>query len=272
MEWPTTKPYVWSTLAKLSQRSGLSRVAAGHRDVVLMYHSVGGIHGTEYAFDLPEHLFREQIRWLAERWAPADLPELIETDAEHKRFAVTFDDGFRNVAEVAVPILREFEVPATVFLCSEFIGDANAELLRERHGMRSRARDVVMTDRQVREAIDDELLTVGNHTASHPDLTSLPDRDAVQAEVVGGKRELEARYGVTVDRFSYPYGRVDSRTAAVVEASHEFGVTSEPVLVREGTDPHRIPRIDACQPQHVLQFETTDFGDRLKRTYRWADS
>lgn len=270
MERPTTKPKPWRVLAALSQMSGFSRLVDGHCDVVLMYHSVGGVPGAEYAYDLPKEVFREQIRRFTERHEPVDLPELVETDTKHKRFAVTFDDGFRNVAEVAVPILREFGVPATVFLCPAFIGDADADLLRDRHNLNPGVHDVVMTDAQVREAVDNELLAIGNHTASHPDLTSLSNRDAIEAEIIGGKQELEARYGVSVDRFSYPYGRFDSRAAAVVEASHEYGVTSEPTLLRAGTNPRRIPRIDACRPDHVLQFETTDFGDALKRLHRWA--
>lgn len=267
MERPMTKPLPWRALATLSRVPGVSRLVDGHRDIVLMYHSVGGIPGTEYAADLSPELFKEQIRRFVERYEPVDLPELIETETSAKRFAVTFDDGFRNVAEEAVPILHEFGVPATVFLCPAFVGDESADLLRDRHNLDSTAYDIVMTDAQVRRAVDDDLMTIGNHTASHPDLTTLADRAALEREILGGKEELESRYGISVDRFSYPYGRFDSRAADVVEATHEYGVTSQLALVQPGTDPHQIPRVDVHQPTHVLEFETTDLGDRLKRLH-----
>lgn len=269
---PEPRPAVWRTLAGIDSVAGFSSLHGGDRDAVLTYHSVGGIPGTEYRWNLTRDQFREQIETVSERFEVVDLADLVEPARGRKRVAVTFDDGFRNFHGVAAPVLREYQVPATVFVCPDFVGDANPRLLADRHDLGSSAHDVVMTERQIRDVADEALFSVGNHTASHPDLSTLPDGDAIVDEVVGAKRRLERRFGVEVDRFSYPYGEFDERVAAVVDDGHDVAVTGEPSLVRPDPDPLRLPRIDTSQSVATLLFEMTDLGDRLRRSARTLGS
>jgi peptidoglycan/xylan/chitin deacetylase (PgdA/CDA1 family) len=280
-DWPEPRPAVWRALARLDWSTGVSSWCGSRLDAILVYHSVGGIPGSDYRYDLSPAQFREQIRMLHGSFEPVDLAALIDvegtdrtpnTDPSRKRVAITFDDAFRNVYDVAAPILREFDVPATVFACPDFLGDESVGLLRERHSLGSHAHGIAMTEAQLREIAAEELFTVGNHTASHPDLTALPDREAVVEEVVGAKRQLEERIGTDVDRFSYPHGAIDRRAAAVVADSHSLAVTSEPSLLGRTPDPYSLPRIDACQPIQVLRLETSDVGFRLKRAARRASA
>lgn len=269
VDWPEQKPLAWRALAHLDRWTGASSLFGDERDVVLLYHSVGGVPGADYDYDLPEAQFREQMRLVSEQFEPVDLGTLVEERGrgDRKRVAVTFDDGFRNVHEVAAPVLREFGVPATVFVCPDLLGDADLPRIREYHSLGPDAHDVLLTRSQVRDLASDPLFVVGNHTASHARLIDLDD-DALADQVVGGKRRLEAVVGGPVDRFSYPYGARDLRAADVVADSHALAVTSERGLVGASTDPLQLPRIDACQPLATLQFDVTDLADHLRRTVR----
>lgn len=269
--WPERRPAAWRLLARLDERVGVSRLFGGNRDAILLYHSVGGIPGADYDWNLTESEFRDQIEMVSERFEPVDLAELMDgqnANVDTKRVAVTFDDGFRNIAEVAMPVLREFDVPATVFVCPEFLGNANLDVFRDRHNLGSEVHDVVLTEAQVREIAASDLFSVGNHTATHVRLSSLDTRRAVVAEIIGAKERLEDMTGGAIGRFSYPYGGYDARAAAVIAESHALAVTSEPGLVEPSPDPYRFPRIDACLPLDCLRFETTDLGDQLRRTAR----
>lgn len=267
VDWPERKPVAWRALAHLDRWIGVSSLLEGRLDAILLYHSVGGVPGSDYDYDLPEAQFREQIRLLSEQFEPVDLGTLIEDCGENgqKSMAVTFDDGFRNVYDVAAPILREFDVPATVFVCPDLLGDADPARIREHHSLGLNAHDVLLTEQQVRDLAADDLFVVGNHTASHARLTDVDDEEVVD-QVVGGKRRLEALMGGTVDRFSYPYGAHDSQVADVVADSHEITVTSERGLVGPSADPQRLPRIDACQPLATLRLDVTDLGHHLRKT------
>lgn len=267
--WPEPRPVSWHALAALERSTRFASIVQNTHDVVLLYHSVGGVHGTEYQWDLPVSVFRDQIAQMSDRYEFVDLKTLATTtDMSRKRIAVTFDDGFRNVYETALPVLDEFGVPATLFVPPAYLDGRNSDLLRRRHGLPESARDVMMSTEQLRDVAATDRFTVGNHSLSHPDLTTLSDREAVEAEVVGGRERLEDLLGVTVDCFSYPYGEYDDQVERVATDSHEVVVTSEPRLVEEGDRPASIPRLDACLPAATVGFEATDFAAKLRRSAR----
>ncbi len=99
-----------------------------HKVLVLMYHGV-----TEFAHDpprwtqLPAGLFLEQVRWLRDRYQVISLDAFRDGLEGRSRIPeraalITFDDGLRNNATVAFPILRDLGLPATVFLTTSLVG------------------------------------------------------------------------------------------------------------------------------------------------------
>lgn len=266
VDWPEQKPIPWRLLARLDQVTPLSSLLGNRLDVILLYHSVGGISGTSYDYDLPEAQFRKQMQLVNERFDPVDLETLLEKGAQggRKRVAVTFDDGFRNVHDVAAPILREFDIPATVFVCPDLLNDADIERIRKYHSLGPNAHEVLMTEQQVQSLAADELFVIGNHTANHVRVTDL-DADEIANEVIGAKHDLERLIGSTVDRFSYPYGIEDSRTAEAVIESHSLAVTSERALLGASVNPYRLSRIDACQPFNTFKFEMSDISHHIRQ-------
>lgn len=47
---------------------------------------------------------------------------LAGDNIHHPTVALTFDDGYQNNCDIALPILRDFSLPATVFLVTDLIG------------------------------------------------------------------------------------------------------------------------------------------------------
>jgi len=267
--WPERRPVAWHALAALERSTRFASLVENTRDVVLLYHSVGGVSGTDYRWDVPVSVFREQIVQLSARYEFVDLETLATTtDRSRKRIAVTFDDGFRNVYENALPVLEAFDVPATLFVPAAYLDGQDAYQLRRRHDLPASAHDVMMGTDQLRDVAATDRYTVGNHSLSHPDLTTLSDRAAVEAEVVGGRDRLEDLLGVSVDCFSYPYGETNELVERVATASHEVVITSEPRLVEAGDRPTAIPRLDACLPAATVGFEVTDLAAKLRRRAR----
>jgi peptidoglycan/xylan/chitin deacetylase (PgdA/CDA1 family) len=98
----------------------------GRRLAVLMYHGV-----VEEALDpfcwhqLPLANFREQMQFVARTCTVLPLEEALERmeagTLPHRACAITFDDGFRNNATTAYPVLRELGLPATIFLVTGLV-------------------------------------------------------------------------------------------------------------------------------------------------------
>lgn len=105
----------------------LHRLAPGQRVTVLMYHAViaGPLAVPDWCF-LDEKAFRQQVEYLARRFEVVPLSEAVRRlqrrAIRRPTAVVTFDDGFQSVHDIALPILKRFDVPATVFLVTGLVG------------------------------------------------------------------------------------------------------------------------------------------------------
>lgn len=67
--------------------------------------------------------FEHLLRWLRRHFDFVSMPHLLELPGgDRPRVALTFDDGWRDNAEVAYPLLERYQVPASIFLSTDFIG------------------------------------------------------------------------------------------------------------------------------------------------------
>jgi hypothetical protein len=94
---------------------------------ILIYHSIVDI---PLEFDMWTHmhvsLFEEHMQLLAKETNVIPLKEMVNGIKNGRlpqnAVAVTFDDGFRNNYTRAYPILKKYNIPATIFLSTAYIG------------------------------------------------------------------------------------------------------------------------------------------------------
>ena len=100
---------------------------------ILVYHRVIP-NGTDMSHFSPqsglavsEQAFREQMELISREYSPISLGQavaILEGDQSQRQkpfVVVTFDDGYQDNLELALPILEEFQIPATIFVTSGFI-------------------------------------------------------------------------------------------------------------------------------------------------------
>jgi peptidoglycan/xylan/chitin deacetylase (PgdA/CDA1 family) len=124
-----------------------------NRLVILTYHSVlpagSRLEAHESRNVVDEQVFDWQMRYLATHYRCVRLDDAIRDLADGRRLppytaAVTFDDGFRNNLQYAVPVLRRWNVPATIFVTTGHIG-RGVTLLWTEHVGRLLARAAIPT-------------------------------------------------------------------------------------------------------------------------------
>lgn len=73
--------------------------------------------------------FRWQMQLLADGFNVLPLREALAALASGKlpprAVCITFDDGYRSLHDLALPVLREFKLPATVFVTTGYVGSGN---------------------------------------------------------------------------------------------------------------------------------------------------
>lgn len=103
--------------------SGVRR-SAQSKYLILCYHRVG-TEGIPYYCTLPVPQFEMQMKFLREHFRLLSLGQMCEelkNPAAHENgVVVTFDDGYSDLHTYALPILRKYEIPATVYLTADCI-------------------------------------------------------------------------------------------------------------------------------------------------------
>ena len=212
---------------------------------ILMYHKVGASVDSKAGtfLNVSARSLERQMRLLAHlgyrgitfREAAAALFE--GASLPRKPVCVTFDDGYECVADSALPVLKRFRWPATVFVPTAYVGQSNTwdeafgnPILPIMHwaGLRSLA---------------DEGWEISGHTRTHPKLAELLDSEA-EREMADGKRDLEERLGSTVSTFCYPFGSVGATTPALCrKVGFRAACTTRSGLASAESDPLLLPRV-----------------------------
>lgn len=170
---------------------------------ILMYHRIHPDPSTDTPAIHPT-LFERQISHLAKRFRPLPLKELVETLEQGRRIpsgtvVVTFDDGTEDNFTEAFPVLKRYEVPATIFLIAENVG-----------------REGLLKEEQIRQ-MQKGGIDFGSHTLNHAYLPDLPLAE-VDRQLRGSKERLE-KLGLTIELLSYPAGGFTSEILKAVRAA-----------------------------------------------------
>lgn len=202
-----------------------ARALRARRSLILCYHGVA-----ESNADVdPEFLrvtpraFREQLDVVLgagfEVVTVAELARRAAGDTPPSGLvALSFDDGMHDNHSVLLPILREYGLPATVYVATGLIGKPNPWMKPGASRM--------MTEDELRE-LAAAGLELGAHTVTHPNLEEL-DYDACLQEMLGSRDFLARLTGEPVRTFAYPFCKYgEAAMLATRAAGFEAAVTCQ---------------------------------------------
>lgn len=227
---------------------------------ILTYHS---IDSSGSPVSVPADAFRAHVSFFRSgRVAVVPLADLPAVPDEQDAVALTFDDGFRNVGDIALPLLRDHGLPATVFVVSDAVGGTNAW-----GGAPAPAIPTwpLMSWSQL-AAHAGAGVEIGAHSRNHPDLTRLGPAQ-LEDETAGCVERIFSELGVRPRRFAYPYGAVNAAVARVARDVFAHSVTTEFRAVARGDDLALLPRLDAFYLRGPGQLER--WGTAAFRRHLW---
>lgn len=218
--------------------------------VVLYYHSVS---------EAQRNAFARQMDIVAQLTTPISIdrpPQLVPG----KRYCgVTFDDGFEDTIDNAVPELQKRSIPATVFVTVGFLGQS-AEWWPLSTSERQRRIAPAERWRQ----LPADLISVGSHTVTHPYLAGLSETEA-KRELCDSRVMLQDVIQRKISTFSFPYGDFnDNLVTWCRDAGYQRVFTTRPGNAFQNANEFVTGRVTVEPTDWEAEFRL-----KLLGAYRW---
>ena len=199
--------------------------AAEIRVPILMYHYVEYVKDKRdtirQSLDINPNIFEKQIQTMQNAgdtfMTAKELGEVIDGQMTLPKNPVllTFDDGHWDFDTVILPILKKYQVKATLYVIPGFLGGSD-----------------FLTNKQLQDVVDSGLVDIGAHTVHHVSLKA-KKLSVVEREVSQSKTMLESKFKVSVVSFAYPNGSFDKQAIGVVkDAGFTTAVSTLPGIIQ----------------------------------------
>ena len=202
--------------SRLQARRGRGRLT------VLNYHQVND-PANDFS-TVSTAAFREQMEFLRRHYRVLSLKDAVRTMAttgmtDHI-VAITFDDGYRDNATIAAPILKSLGLTATFFASVNMIGGLQPfphDIEQRRPPQEHMSWDDVRL--LVAQGFD-----IGSHTLNHADLGVVSVEQA-DDELRNSRLRLESELNIPISLFAFPYGhKRNMRPDTVALARREYDI------------------------------------------------
>lgn len=188
---------------------------------ILFYHRVADTHPNPWS--ISRRNFVQHLDWLERNFDVITLAQaqqrIRSQTNDRPSVVITFDDGYGENCDFAIPELQRRSLPATYFVATSAVKHGTPFQHDLQLGRPLRPNTIAEIQDIAAAGFE-----IGGHTKSHADIGSLTDQEAIADEILGGIAELES-WGVGPIRyFSFPLGLPANTSAAAVDLLLDAGV------------------------------------------------
>jgi peptidoglycan/xylan/chitin deacetylase (PgdA/CDA1 family) len=217
------------------------------RTIVLAYHSIG-----EAKDAVRPDRFEEQMSYLKHEARVISLDSILagnhlDNDAL-LTCAITFDDGYSSVYDIAYPVLRHYGFPAVAYITTDAVGELAPKRSDDYPGLFPG--ETTLTWPQIRELNRHEVV-IGSHLCQHKNMTRLDAAEGL-SELTLSKALITRKLNSACRHFAYPFGLFNRQTVEWVRNSgYESATTVMHATVPREYNHLTIPRM-CVAPIHTL--------------------
>jgi len=236
----------YSGLGSLYRRTSTFR--EGYR--ILTYHRIS--EQCEDSHSLKTDHFRDHMQYLSDNYPVIALPDLVERMAsrllpEAGSVAITFDDGYKDAAEIVAEILDLYRLPATFYVVTGVLDGKTVPSKGSRF----------MTWTDVKH-LASAGFEIGSHTVSHHSLGSMSAAE-VEEELAQSRGRILQETGLPPHGMAYPFGTVRDVSPLIADIAEKVGYRHAVTAIHGLNCP-------GCNP-FLLSRTSITAGDGL-RTFR----
>ncbi|HAN99333.1 MAG TPA: xylanase [Planctomycetaceae bacterium] len=232
----------------------------------LFYHRVADTHPTPWSID--RETFRRQILWIERHFDLVSIEEAqrrIVHGHDRPSVVLTFDDGYRENADWALPWLLDRRIPITYYVSTGFVGSRVGFPHDVALGLDLPPDDLLTLNRW-----KGSTLSFGGHTRTHADLGRVDDPQVLIDELVTATGDLARLLDEPIVDFAFPYGQPRHLHPSAFEIARQAGLRSVASaygeLNRRGDDPFHLRRIHGDPSLARLRNHLTDDPRHRRRS------
>lgn len=204
-----------------------------------MYHSVSDDPG---ATSISSSAFADQMAAIAEAGIPVITMDRYLASRQGNPLAspysivITFDDGFQDFADAAMPVLQRHGFDALVFLATDCIGRV------ENWAGANKPPRAILSWPTLRDLANSGV-AFGSHSVTHANLNSLSP-DALDAELTVSRLEIEEQLAQPCPHFAPPYGYASAAVQSSVSKHYKTSVGTKLDRATQNSDVFDLPRLE----------------------------
>jgi peptidoglycan/xylan/chitin deacetylase (PgdA/CDA1 family) len=242
----------WASGSLLARRA----FRRGPRVRAITYHRFGDRRADPFSVGV--RAFERQMQWLARRGSLASLDDVAEFVAGRRPLRddavlVTVDDGCRSLHSDALPVLREYAVPAVAFVTAGLVGMPPGA---------GDSPEPYLTWSEL-EQLAAAGIAIGSHAFTHRSLGGMGIEE-VRDQAQRSRELLERRLGGAIRSFAYPFGtRADFSPLTervLAECGYRCVFHAMHGAIRAGMDPIRLPRVKIEGGEGLRMFQLSCRG------------
>ncbi|TCM68139.1 polysaccharide deacetylase [Acinetobacter calcoaceticus] len=197
--------------------------------------------------NMPPEKFEHLLKYLINKNSVfCFVSELEQYQDQHNVVALSFDDGFLDNYQYAFPLLKKYNIKATIYLATKIKGIDKLEF------------------EQIHEMSASGLIEFGAHTQHHVNLLTLSDEEAYN-EMSASKKDVEALVGQCLS-FAYPFGRFNDKHQQMAQEIGFMNAVSTRKKVEAYNQNNRfnIPRVSTHGGMNAVQMRIAMAKGRYK--------
>lgn len=223
---------------------------------IIMYHYVRSYVGPGDRLTISTATFERQMRFLKEhKYNVVSLDDIVSLIKEGKKIppktiAITFDDGSVDNFVCAFPILKKYQLPATMFVITQEVG-------------RVKPKRDKLTWKHIKVMQESGLITIGSHAIGPNPLVKIKSEQELRRQIFDSKKILEEKLSRPINFFSYPEGFFNKHIRdLVIAAGYKGAVATSPGKRYPNNDIFALKRLRISENTRnllIFWFETTGY-------------
>ena len=238
--------------------------------IILEYHSVGA--SVDIELDIAANVFERQMRYLNENCLTISLDEFLEgrkPDLIKRPLVIlTFDDGYENFHSIIMPILKKYNLPATLFPALNFVDNANEIPIKSSIGDWKEFKPI--TKENLEKIARCPLITLSSHGYGHLNFSEITP-DEVREDLLKSQSWFRDKLKILPDVLAYPRGLICEENILPVKEFFRYAVLADYNKSVKGYNPYLINRIPILRTDKFFWFKLKVNGIlfREQQLFKW---